>query len=513
MRSSPRACQRLLNACEKLRRILSANRDASVSLDCLVGDTDVTCSLTRSQLEEMAQPVIESADSVCKRLLGEAGIDSKQLHSVEVIGGLSRMPAIADAIGSALQHPLRRSLNADEAVARGAALAAAMTSKHFKAKPFRLVEAAGFPLRFGWRVLDGGSQGSASLRRGTVLPWRAEHEVQISPREKLHCECCEEADNDGTGGNSDALRSPLLRCLIACPSVSGGASLRLPSMLGWASGRASTAEMCVKLTTHVDEDGMPHITATMLAEAEKMANADKSIDPNKMSAASSVSDDTATVGGGETGVNTESFGPANELMDGNGSPGANEGNGDVAKDVTVATDEMPVSVTWELQLGLSADQIESLRAREVEMATRDAEIERTLAMKNSLEASLYTSRDALADQLAPYASEAEADTLREVINEVEDWLYTGNRFDHSRAKRKPDDPISATALRLGALAPFPASPTPSFMPMSHLWCALIPQRVPMCRAGSTRPRLQPLPTLLLQSRSVFVYLWSSPLSS
>ena len=457
--------------------------------------------------------MIESADSVCKRLLGEAGIDSKQLHSVEVIGGLSRMPAIADAIGSALQHPLRRSLNADEAVARGAALAAAMTSKHFKAKPFRLVEAAGFPLRFGWRVLDGGSQGSASLRRGTVLPWRAEHEVQISPREKLHCECCEEADNDGTGGNSDALRSPLLRCLIACPSVSGGASLRLPSMLGWASGRASTAEMCVKLTTHVDEDGMPHITATMLAEAEKMANADKSIDPNKMSAASSVSDDTATVGGGETGVNTESFGPANELMDGNGSPGANEGNGDVAKDVTVATDEMPVSVTWELQLGLSADQIESLRAREVEMATRDAEIERTLAMKNSLEASLYTSRDALADQLAPYASEAEADTLREVINEVEDWLYTGNRFDHSRAKRKPDDPISATALRLGALAPFPASPTPSFMPMSHLWCALIPQRVPMCRAGSTRPRLQPLPTLLLQSRSVFVYLWSSPLSS
>ena len=46
--------RRLRAACERLRRVLSANTDASFSLDCLVGETDVSGYLTRAQLEEMA---------------------------------------------------------------------------------------------------------------------------------------------------------------------------------------------------------------------------------------------------------------------------------------------------------------------------------------------------------------------------------------------------------------------------------------------------------------------------
>ncbi|EOD36466.1 hypothetical protein EMIHUDRAFT_77947, partial [Emiliania huxleyi CCMP1516] len=48
------AVSRLRAACEGLRRVLSANRDASFSLECLVGETDVSGCLTRAQLEEMA---------------------------------------------------------------------------------------------------------------------------------------------------------------------------------------------------------------------------------------------------------------------------------------------------------------------------------------------------------------------------------------------------------------------------------------------------------------------------
>lgn len=62
--AEPRAARRLLQASERMRRVLSANADGSVSLDCLVGDTDVHSSFTRTQLEELSQPLTEQASNL-----------------------------------------------------------------------------------------------------------------------------------------------------------------------------------------------------------------------------------------------------------------------------------------------------------------------------------------------------------------------------------------------------------------------------------------------------------------
>ena len=83
-------------ACEKLRRVLSANSEGTISLDCLVGDTDVHGSLGRADLEAMAAPLVEQAVGACQRAVEGAaqGKGKKRrkpppLDAIELVGGAS----------------------------------------------------------------------------------------------------------------------------------------------------------------------------------------------------------------------------------------------------------------------------------------------------------------------------------------------------------------------------------------------------------------------------------------
>ena len=67
--------------------------------------------------------------------LSKAGVASRStVHSVELVGGLSRMPALQAAVADAVGRPVARTLIAEESVARGAALAAAQLSSFMKVR-------------------------------------------------------------------------------------------------------------------------------------------------------------------------------------------------------------------------------------------------------------------------------------------------------------------------------------------------------------------------------------------
>jgi hypothetical protein len=82
-------------------------------------------------------------------------------------------------------------------------------------------------------------------------------------------------------------------------------------------------------------------------------------------------------------------------------------------------------LTDETRLGVSADSLASLRRAEEAMAARDADIQATLAVKNELEARIYAARGAVGDELAAFATEAEAADVLETADQLEDWLYAG----------------------------------------------------------------------------------------
>ena len=219
---SARPAVRLRGACEKLRRTLSANRESAISLDCLVGEHDLHDRLTRAELEEHAAPLLVRVGEACRRALRDAGLSGGLsggggsgggsggsgggLHSVEMVGGFSRMPAVQAAVqeafggggvsggdaaagaaggaaggaGGAAGVP-RRTLNAEEAVARGAAYAAALHSKSFKVKSVTIVDekVKGVDLK------QLGEPGGIGLPSQVVASLRAEEELMRTADARL----------------------------------------------------------------------------------------------------------------------------------------------------------------------------------------------------------------------------------------------------------------------------------------------------------------------------------------
>lgn len=81
-------------------------------------------SLTRAELEKLAQPLIERTILACKLALKDAKLDKTDLSRVILVGGATRMPIIKNAVAEFFQIPVDDSLNPDEVVAIGAAIQA-----------------------------------------------------------------------------------------------------------------------------------------------------------------------------------------------------------------------------------------------------------------------------------------------------------------------------------------------------------------------------------------------------
>ena len=124
-----RAQVRLLRQAESTKLMLSANKEASFSVEGLFDDTDFRQPLTRVELEAIAAPVISRVIQVAKDALAVAGIS--KVDATEVIGGGWRMPKILADLQATFGDVGQR-LNGDEAPVMGAAFAAANESSSFK---------------------------------------------------------------------------------------------------------------------------------------------------------------------------------------------------------------------------------------------------------------------------------------------------------------------------------------------------------------------------------------------
>eukprot|EP01019_Chilodonella_uncinata_P003131 GABU01003981.1.p2 GENE.GABU01003981.1~~GABU01003981.1.p2 ORF type:complete len:126 (+),score=49.70 GABU01003981.1:188-565(+) len=94
---NPKARMRMLEAIEKQRKVLSANEDAGCNVEYLIDEEDFSSNLTREQFEKLATPFFERFKGFLTHCLTESKINLKELHSVEVIGGATRIPMIQES--------------------------------------------------------------------------------------------------------------------------------------------------------------------------------------------------------------------------------------------------------------------------------------------------------------------------------------------------------------------------------------------------------------------------------
>ncbi|XWS51876.1 hypothetical protein CRYUN_Cryun11dG0019500 [Craigia yunnanensis] len=136
--SNIRASIRLRAACEKLKKVLSANAEAPLNIECLMDEKDVKGLIRREEFEKLSSRLLERINIPCTKAITDAGLTVEKIHAVELVGSGSRIPAITRQLASLFRREPSRTVNASECVARGCALQCAMLSPVFRVRDYEI---------------------------------------------------------------------------------------------------------------------------------------------------------------------------------------------------------------------------------------------------------------------------------------------------------------------------------------------------------------------------------------
>ena len=126
LRDDKLALQRLKEAAEKAKIELSSATQTEVNLPFITADQSgpkhLNVKLTRATLEKLVDDLIKRSIEPCNAALKDAGIKAGDIDEVILVGGMTRMPKIIDAVQDFFKAEPHRGVNPDEVVATGAAI-------------------------------------------------------------------------------------------------------------------------------------------------------------------------------------------------------------------------------------------------------------------------------------------------------------------------------------------------------------------------------------------------------
>lgn len=118
------ALQRLKDAAEKAKIELNNQERARIFLPGISPDADLDIILEKSDMETLVEDLVRKCVSICERVLGESGLTKSQIDDVILVGGMTRMPLVFNAVRDFFGVEPRNDVNPDEAIAVGAAILA-----------------------------------------------------------------------------------------------------------------------------------------------------------------------------------------------------------------------------------------------------------------------------------------------------------------------------------------------------------------------------------------------------
>jgi molecular chaperone DnaK len=122
------AMQRLKEAAEKAKIELSTTMQTEINLPYLTADSTgpkhLVMTFTRAKLEQLTADLVERTIEPMRRALADASLKAEEVNEVVMVGGMSRMPAVQDAVRKMFNREPNRSVNPDEVVGLGAAIQA-----------------------------------------------------------------------------------------------------------------------------------------------------------------------------------------------------------------------------------------------------------------------------------------------------------------------------------------------------------------------------------------------------
>lgn len=150
-RTNPRAYLRLLTEVEKLKKQMSANSTTlPLNIECFMDDKDVHGDMKRADMEGLCAHIFHRVELCLKKCLEDSKLKLEEIHSVEIVGGSTRIPAIKQLIESVFKKTASTTLNQDEAVARGCALQCAILSPAVRVRDFSIADVYPYPVCLSW---------------------------------------------------------------------------------------------------------------------------------------------------------------------------------------------------------------------------------------------------------------------------------------------------------------------------------------------------------------------------
>jgi molecular chaperone DnaK len=170
LRQDRMALQRLKEACEKAKVELSTTLQSEINLPFITADSSgpkhLQIALSRARLEQLVDDLIQQTLGPCRQALEDARLPASDIDEVLLVGGMTRMPAVQEAVRKFFGKEPHKGVNPDEVVALGAAIQAGVLKGDVK--DVLLVDVT--PLTLSIETL--GHVATPLIERNTNIPYK-----------------------------------------------------------------------------------------------------------------------------------------------------------------------------------------------------------------------------------------------------------------------------------------------------------------------------------------------------
>jgi len=136
LRGDRQALQRLKEAAENAKKELSQTLTAEINLPFITADASgpkhLVVNLTRAKLEQLTGDLVQRSIGPVQQALKDAGLSTSDVNEVVMVGGMTRMPAVVEAVKKLFGKEPNKTVNPDEVVAVGAAIQAGVLGGQVK---------------------------------------------------------------------------------------------------------------------------------------------------------------------------------------------------------------------------------------------------------------------------------------------------------------------------------------------------------------------------------------------
>lgn len=377
-----KASIRLRASCEKLKKVLSANAEAQLNIECLMDEKDVRGLIKREEFEKLSSDLLERISVPCHKALADSGLTLDKINSVELVGSGSRIPAITRILAVIFNREPSRTINASECVARGCALQCAMLSPIFRVREYEVQDS--LPLSIGFSSDKGPIctlSNDALFPKGHQFP--SVKILSVRRFDTFHMEAFYVNSNELPSGLSTQINT---------------------FTIGPIQSHTNTGK--VKVRVQLNLHGIVILDSALLIEDDMDNN-----DPNLTS--EEVEDNSDRMSSVEN--NAEVRGHAQSEPPSGPRVGVAR-KGRVVKRLQISIDESICGGMGRAELA-KAEEKESL------LMQQDLKMEQTKDKKNALESYVYEMRDKILNTYWSFANDSEREEISIKLQQTEDWLY------------------------------------------------------------------------------------------